>query len=127
MKAWTEWETARRQVAIGGRVVDEADQPVAGVEVAITVMPEAFQRRVAGAAEAAGGARDSDRALDLRRTTADGIYYFMDLPAGKYTVKGVERRSGAEAEKTVSVSRNKDGKLAMAVADLKLAKGRSGK
>jgi hypothetical protein len=128
VKAWTEWELARHQVAIGGRVVDENDQPVADVEVAIAVMPEEFQRKIAGAAEAAKhGWKDSDRRADLRRTAADGIYYFLDLPAGKYTVKGVERRSGAEAEKTVSVTWNKDRKVQMAVADLKLANARRGK
>jgi len=123
MKAWTEWETARHQVAIGGRVVDGGDQAAAGAEVTITVMPEEFQRKIAGAAETAGGGwKDSDQRLDRSCAKADGIYYFLDLPAGKYTVKGVDKRSGARAEKTVSVLWDKDGKVAMAVADLKLSK-----
>jgi len=123
MKAWTEWERARHQVAIGGRVVDGGDQAVAGAEVTITVMPEEFQRKIAGAAETAGGGwKDSDRRLDLSCAKRDGIYYFLDLPAGKYTVKGVDKRSGARTEKTVSVLWDKDGKVAMAVADLKLSK-----
>ena len=123
MKAWTDWEIARHQVAIGGRVVDEGDLAVAGAEVTITVMPEEFQRKIAGTAETAGGGwKDSDRRLDRSCAKADGIYYFLDLPAGKYTVKGVDKRSGARAEKTVSVLWDKDGKVAMAVADLKLSK-----
>jgi hypothetical protein len=125
VKAWTEWEIARHQVAIGGRVVDDGDQPVAGAEVTITAMPEEFRRKIAGAAETAGrGWKDSDERLDLCRAKADGIYYFLDLPAGKYTVKGEDRRSGAGAEKTVSVSWNKEGKVEMAVADLKLSNAR---
>lgn len=125
MKAWTEWETARHQVAIGGRVVDGGDQAVAGAEVTITVMPKEFQRKIAGAAETAGGGwKDSDRRLDLSCAKRDGIYYFLDLPAGKYTVKGVDRQSGAAAEKTVTVSWSKDGKVDMAVADLKLSNAR---
>jgi hypothetical protein len=123
VKAWTDWESARHQVAIGGRVVDESEKPVAGAEVTITVMPEEFQRRIAGATGAAGGGWEhSDQRLDRSLTKADGIYYFLDLPGGKYTVKAVDIRSGARNEKTVSVSWNKDGKVQMAVADLKLSK-----
>jgi hypothetical protein len=124
MKAWTEWETARHQVAIGGRFVDESEKPVAGAEVAITAMPEEFQRRIAGAAGAAGGGWEhSDQRLDRSFTKADGIYYFLDLPAGKYTVKAVDPRSGAVAEKTVSVLW-KEGKVLVAVADLNVSNTR---
>ena len=128
MKAWTEWETARHQVAIGGRVVDGGDEPVTGAEVTITVMPEEIQRKSAGAAEGEGGGWEhSDQRLDRSFTKADGIYYFVDLPRGKYTVKGVDKRSGTQAEKTVSVSWDKDGKVQMAVADLKLSNASGGK
>jgi hypothetical protein len=61
--------------------------------------------------------------LDRSFTKADGIYYFLDLPAGKYTVKGVDPRSGAVAEKTVSVLW-KEGKVAMAVANLNVSNTR---
>ena len=123
MKAWTEWERARHQVAIGGRVVDEGDEPVVGAEVTVTVMPEEFQRKLAGAAKVEGGGWEhSDQRLDRSFTKADGIYYFLDLPHGKYTVNGVDKRSGAQAQKTVSVSWDKDGKVQMAVADFKLSK-----
>ena len=44
MKAWTEWEKARHQVAIGGRVVDGGDEPVTGAEVTVAVMPEKIGR-----------------------------------------------------------------------------------
>jgi hypothetical protein len=122
VKTWTDWEIARHQVAIAGRVVDVNDKPVAGAEVTITVMPEEFQRKIAGVAEASGGGWErSNERLDRSFSKADGIYYFLDLPAGRYTVRGVERRSGLQAKKTVSVSRAKDGKVQMAVADLKLA------
>ena len=110
-KQWTGWERVRHQVAIAGRVVGEGDQALAGAEVTIVRMPEAFQRRVTAGA--------SGQCL----AKADGIYYFLDLPDGRYTVKGRDERSGAEMEKTVSVSRSKDGKVKMAVADLKLVGG----
>ena len=107
-KRWTSGERARHQVAIAGRVVGEGDRALAGAEVTIVRMPEAFKRSVAAGV--------SDHCL----TKTDGIYYFLDLPDGHYTVKGREGRAGAEMEKTVSVSRSKDGKVKMAVADLKL-------
>lgn len=128
MKAWTDWEIARNQVAIGGRVVDGGDELVAGAEVTVTVIPEEFERKLAGAAKVEGGGwKLSDQRLDRGFTKADGIYYFLDLPAGKYTVKGVDKRSGAQAEKTVSVSWDKDGKVQMAVADLKLSNASGGR
>jgi hypothetical protein len=121
VKAWTEWEIARHQVAIGGRVVDQDDKPVAGAEVTITAMPEEFKRKISGAAGALGGGSErSEERLGRSCSKADGIYYFLDLPTGRYTVKGVEKRSGLQAEKTVSVSWDGDGKVQMAVADLKL-------
>lgn len=110
MKAWTEWETAREQVAIAGRVVDERDRAVAGAEVTITATPDGASRRK----------------VDPSHTTVDGIYYFLDVPAGTYTVSGVDRRSGAGATKTVSVAWGADGKVRMAVADLKLSKAARG-
>jgi len=123
VKAWTDWEVTRHQVAIGGRVVDQSDNPAAGAEVTITVMPEKFQRKLAAAASTAGGGwEESQERLDRSFTKADGIFYFLDLPDGNYTLKVVDQRSGARVEKTAAVSWGKDGKVQMAVVDLKLSK-----
>jgi len=128
VKAWTGWEIVRAQVAIGGRVVDEHDQAVAGADIAITAMPEEFRRQIVGMREMAGGRWDRwHHRSDVTRARADGIYYFLDLPAGTYTVKGTDGRPGVEAEKTVSVSWSPDGTVKMAVADLKLTDARRGK
>ncbi|HMH53507.1 MAG TPA: carboxypeptidase-like regulatory domain-containing protein [Candidatus Acidoferrum sp.] len=114
MRTWTEWETTRRQVAIGGRALDEGGRPVSGAEVALT----------AQAAEIPPGTRDHKWVGSLAK--ADGIYYFLDLPAGTYRVRAVDERSGAAGETTASVSWREDGTVRMAVADLKVSKAARG-
>ena len=110
MKTWTEWEISRRQVAIGGRVLDEDDRPAVGEAVTVTATPMETRQ------EGAHGTRVGHLAK------VDAIYYFLDLPAGTYTVRAVHERSGAAGEKTVSVSWSEDGRVRMAVADVKLSK-----
>src|SRR5262249_57364206 len=119
VKAWTDWEIVRAQVAIGGRVVDEHDRPVGGAQVVITAMPEEFRRRIGGWREAVGGRWDRSRhRSDVTLTRTDGIYYFLDLPSGRYTVKGGDGRPGIEAGQTVSVSGGPDGTGKMAGGEL---------
>ena len=124
MKAWTDKEIKHRQVAIVGRVVDDQDKPIARAQVSLTAMPKAFQRKVEDAAKTAGAAwQDLDERLDRTLTRADGIFYFLDLPAGEYTLNGVVGRPSRQDKKTVSVSLNQDGSVKRATADLKLSKG----
>lgn len=123
MNSWTEWEVVRHQVAIGGRVVDDSEKPVAGAPVTITVMPKELRQKIDGTVSAAGADwQHLDERFDQTLTRADGIFYFLDLPAGRYTLKGIDRRSGLQDEKTVSVSWDRDGNVKRAVADLKLSK-----
>jgi hypothetical protein len=127
VKTWSEWEITRRQVAIGGRVCDHGNRPIAGAEVTITTMPEAFQRKIAAQVDSAAAQISAlDRRLDRKHAEPDGIYYFLDLPAGEYTVRAADPRSRLAAEKTVAVSWSQDGKIQIAVADLKLSNGRRG-
>jgi hypothetical protein len=108
VKTWTAWETTRRQVALAGRVVGAGGRPLSGADVALTEMPEAFRRRLAGGA------------AGRRLAEADGIYYFLDLPTGRYTVRCADGRTGTEAAQTVSVAWSNDGTVTMVVADLEL-------
>jgi hypothetical protein len=114
VKAWTDWEISRRQVAIGGRVLDVNDRPAVGE--AFTVTATTKETRQEGA----------NRTRVGYLAKVDAIYYLLDLPAGTYTVRAVHERSGAEGERTVSVSWSEDGRVRMVVADLKLSKAARG-
>jgi len=123
VSSWTDWEGVRHQVAIGGRVVNNSEKPVAGVQVTITAMPKEFKQKIDGAASAVGADwQDLDERFDRTLTKADGLYYFLDLPAGRYTLKGMDRRSGLQDQKVVSVSWDRSGRVKRAIADLKLSK-----
>ena len=128
MNNWTDWEGMRHQVAIGGRVVDDSNTPVAGAQVTITAMPNALRQKMAGTAKTAETTwQELEERWDRTHTQADGLYYFLDLPAGRYTLQGVDRRSGLQVQKTVSVAWDKDGNVTRATADLKLPKAQRGK
>jgi hypothetical protein len=114
VKAWTDWEISRRQVAIGGRVLDENDRPAVGEAFTVTATPTETRQKGA----------NRTRVGHLARM--DAIYYFLDLPAGTYTVRAVHGRSGAVGERTVSVSWSEEGRVRMAAADLKLSKAARG-
>jgi hypothetical protein len=113
VKAWTEWEVSRRQVAIGGRVLDENGRPAAEA-VTVTAIPT--EARQEGAKRPRVG----------HLAKVDAIYYFLDLPPGAYIVRAVHERTGAVGERTVSVSWREEGRVRMAVADLKLSKAARG-
>lgn len=119
MRHWTDWEIARHQVAVAGRVVDESDKPVAGAEVTLTRLPKEGRQKKA---RAGTDQQESDGRCDRTFTKADGIYFFLDAPAGEYSVECVNSRSGLRANKTVSVSWGQDRTVKRAVADLKLSK-----
>ena len=122
MTAWTPWEIVRHQVAAWGRVLDTDGRPIAGVQVTLAALPEVSSRRDKGAAAAAEVDRENlNERPDHTLSRADGIFYFLDLPPGHYLLRGVDNHSGAHAEKRVSVTWSREGKVNRVVADLELS------
>ncbi len=116
-----EWETIRRQVAISGRVRDAGGNPVAGATVTLTAIPKEFTARIKGAINAAGSRWNQlEERPDRVLSRWDGIFYFLDLPAGSYTLTVTVPHSGVKEEKSVAVAWDKDGKVKAAVADFRL-------
>jgi hypothetical protein len=73
------WIVARHRVAIAGHVTDAMTQEaVPGAEVIIVEMPTAFKQKL----QYAGGSAQVNKA----RSRGDGLFYFLDLPDGKYTL-----------------------------------------
>jgi len=104
MKAWSAWEIVRNKVAICGRVLDEHGGAVRGVRVTIISMNEAFRTRVLAAASAAEMKWDDlDERLDRTVTRMDGIFYFLDLPAGSYALSFDTRSTDPQDEKKEAV------------------------
>jgi hypothetical protein len=94
-----ETEVIRHSAVICGTVFDCEGTPVPAAHVLVQ--------------DAAGST--------TRRTTtrADGTYYFLDLPNGRYVVSA--SLSGVEARQTGAVTRNDQGNIEIAMIDLKLA------
>ncbi len=99
------WLVARHRVAIAGHVTDaQTGKAILGAEVAMIEMPAAFKQKLQHAA--------ATGLLDKARTRHDGLFYFLDLPDGKYTlevsVPGSGKRYGSVQQKT-KVSRDEKG------------------
>jgi hypothetical protein len=122
VKAWSDWEIIRRQVAIGGRIQDKDDQPMTGVQVTLTSMPKGFKQLVEAASGAVEAGWDElEQRMDRVTSRIDGIYYFLDLPEGKYTLKAIDLKSGKQAEKRVSIACDKEQNIKMAQADFRIS------
>jgi hypothetical protein len=119
------WETVRHRVAIAGKLTDAGTgKPMSGAVVVITKMPAAFKGLLEAKAMQHGErwAAMSEKP-DRTRTAADGLFYFMDLPDGQYTLAAALASKGKRygtAQGTATVSRHKNGDFAMAFLELAL-------
>ncbi|MGH2396160.1 MAG: carboxypeptidase-like regulatory domain-containing protein [Gammaproteobacteria bacterium] len=129
MKVWSEWEIARQQVAISGRVADRQGKAVPGARVNLTVVPEELKARLTGAASAARDWATRDERPDRTVARDDGLFFFLDLPPGKYTVEammegkdaGSKKKKTWKAHKAVPILWDAQGNVKRAVVDLVLA------
>jgi hypothetical protein len=116
-------ETFRHQVALWGLVSNaETKKPAADAEVSIVVMPESFKQKLKAAAQSFGtGWAALTARLDRTRTQADGLFYFLDLPDGKYTLAASLPASGKRygtAQATATVVRDARGNVKMTTVNL---------
>lgn len=120
----SDWQIARHQVAIAGRVLDgHTGKPVAGALVSMTAMPPVFQKRLVITSSSRADWDEMLERPDRTRTRKDGLFYFLDLPEGSYTLSGslprLGKRYGA-AQGSSEVSRDTKGKFKVTTITLAL-------
>jgi len=120
-----DWQIARHRVTIAGRVLDAStEKPVADALVSITAMPEVFEKKLANASLAYGSRWNAlQQRPDKARTRKDGLFYFLDLPDGNYSLSaslpGYGKRYG-QAQQPAVVSRDNEGNIRAAFVALSL-------
>ena len=95
---WSEWEVIRRQVALCGQVVRKDGLPVADGAVSIE--------------------SSSTTSLPIAHTRTDGIYFFLDLPGGEYTVAAADASNRSLGEGRGRVTWDAEGNVAKAIVDI---------
>ena len=121
----SDWEIVRHAVAIAGRVTDaQTGRAIGRARVSITDGPLAFNEWLANYAKQYGDRWETMMERpDQIRTAADGHFHFMDLPDGQYTLRASLPGSGTRygtTQKAVTVSRDAQGSITIAVADVAL-------
>ncbi|SEL11756.1 carboxypeptidase-like regulatory domain-containing protein [Nitrosovibrio tenuis] len=107
MKQWTDWEIIRHHVSICGRILDTSGKPVPGVHLGI--VPHGKQSGSQPGARARGRATTVQQELETEGINAwketeshpDGTFFFLDCPAGEYTLKAMDTRSGVQTQQIV--------------------------
>jgi hypothetical protein len=116
-----EWEIIRHKVALCGRVFHPGGRPSGGAKVTITAAPKAFDAWVRNDSKAAVPHRNGRGRSDTTTTRRDGIYFFLDLPEGEYTVTAESPGSRERGQNHGKVTRNKDASIRMAVVEIRLS------
>ncbi|GAM10185.1 hypothetical protein OR1_02473 [Geobacter sp. OR-1] len=97
----SEWEITRHQVAIAGKVTDSTTgRPLPGARISVSGLWDTLELNAA----------------------LDGHFHVLDLENGTYHVEASMPGSGyGTGIKQVTITRNSEGKIQMAVAELQLA------
>jgi hypothetical protein len=117
----------RHQVAIAGIVTDAAtEKRLGGVTVKIVEMPAALERALAWKMKAARkGSKQNARLRDAYRTKTapDGLFYFLDLPDGSYTIAVALEALGSRygtAKGSAKVKRDAERNIALPFLEMAL-------
>lgn len=111
MIARTDWETVSHHVSICGRVVNKEGNTMPDVQ--LTVSPELKQShkqpntpigRTHVRQGTTEGQNEAGNRAEQTESRHDGTFFFLDCPDGQYTVRAVDVRSGARAEKSITVA-----------------------
>jgi Carboxypeptidase regulatory-like domain len=106
----------QHKIAIAGRVLDAAtNKPLSGADVLLLAVPDAVTQRLKIMASVYGRKweRMPDRP-DRTRSRPDGLFYFLDLPDGDYTLQISLPSSGkrfGKLEMPAKVSRDAAGNV----------------
>jgi len=102
----TTWTIARHRVAIAGLVVDAGSgKPISGAHVEIVGKPAAYEEKLALlAASLADTGRETEvERPDVARTRVDGLFYFLDLPEGRYKMIAFLPKEGLHTKSALSL------------------------
>lgn len=121
MKSWTQWKVIHRQVVIAGRILNDENKPVAGTQVTITAKAGKFKRQIENASgEESTIWKNLNKRPDRTRSRLDGLYFFLDLPEGEYTVTATDSRSGQSIKSRISILKNKEKPREITQVNLKM-------
>jgi hypothetical protein len=117
------WQVARHRAGIAGRVTDaETGKPIAKVAVTMAEMPAAFKRTLRNASIQYGNRWPTMvERPDKTMTRTDGLFYFLDLPGGKYTLSASLPGSGKRyGSAQATVTHDAQGNLKVAMVSVAL-------
>jgi hypothetical protein len=102
MNAWTDWERISHYVSVCGRVTDARRSPLPGIQLDIRPAAEKAAPR-SGKSQPARTGFESGKVLRQTESSADGLFFFLDCPGGRYVITALDRKSGMRAEQTILV------------------------
>lgn len=124
MTTWVKLEPMDHQAAIGGKVVNAlTGRPIAGVRVEITDMPAAFEQWLSIRKLSSAKWNSLSERPDRTNTSPDGVFHFVDLPDGAYTLSFEHLSSGprlGKAQRAFTVNRNNEGRISLSLVTIPL-------